>query len=169
MGNDSGRLIILQGDALAVLRTLPAGLVHCCVTSPPYWGLRDYGVADQLGLESTPEAYVARLVEVFREVKRVLRSDGTCWIVIADSYASGKGTCYNPGGGVANDRRVRREIGWRPTCDHGLPPMPCIVLDPFLGAGTTLLVARRLGRSGVGSDLRASYCDLARNRLKTTR
>jgi len=77
---------VLLGDALEVLRTLPNGLVHTCVTSPPYWGLRDYGVEGQLGLEATPEEYVERLVEVFREVWRVLRDDGTLWLVLGDSY-----------------------------------------------------------------------------------
>lgn len=87
-----GNAEIIQGDALEVLRTLPAGSVHCCITSPPYWGLRDYGVAGQLGLESTPEEYTARLVEIFREVRRVLRDDGTAWLNLGDSYAgSGKG------------------------------------------------------------------------------
>lgn len=78
---------ILQGDCLEVLRTLPAGSVHCCVTSPPYWGLRDYGVDGQLGLEKTPEEYVSRMVEVFAEVRRVLRDDGTLWLNLGDSYA----------------------------------------------------------------------------------
>lgn len=83
---------ILEGDCLALLRTLPAGSAHTCVTSPPYWGLRDYGVAGQIGLEKSPEDYVARLVEVFREVRRVLRPDGTLWVNLGDSYAtSGKG------------------------------------------------------------------------------
>ncbi|HOR08354.1 MAG TPA: DNA methyltransferase, partial [Candidatus Fermentibacter daniensis] len=67
---------ILQGDCREVLKTLPDCSVHCCVTSPPYFGLRDYGCAGQIGLESTPDAYVAELVAVFREVKRVLRDDG---------------------------------------------------------------------------------------------
>ena len=79
---------IHQGDALAVLTALPAESVHCCVTSPPYWGLRDYGADGQIGLERTPDAYVARLVEVFREVRRVLRGDGTLWLNLGDSYAS---------------------------------------------------------------------------------
>jgi len=80
------------GDCLSVLRTLPDASVHCCVTSPPYWGLRDYGHDGQIGLESTPEAYVARMVDVFREVRRVLRPDGTLWLNLGDSYAgSGKG------------------------------------------------------------------------------
>jgi DNA modification methylase len=76
-----------QGDCLEVLRTLPADSVHCCVTSPPFWGLRDYGVPGQLGLEPTPEEFVAKLVEVFREVRRVLRGDGTLWLNLGDSYA----------------------------------------------------------------------------------
>jgi DNA modification methylase len=74
------------GDALGVLRGMPAESVHCCVTSPPYWGLRDYGTDCQLGLEKTPEEYVARMVEVFREVRRVLRDDGTLWLNLGDSY-----------------------------------------------------------------------------------
>jgi DNA modification methylase len=82
---------IRQGDALTLLRAMPAESVQCCVTSPPYWGLRDYGVAGQLGLEPTPEAYVAAMVEVFREVRRVLRDDGTLWLNLGDSYA-GAGT-----------------------------------------------------------------------------
>ena len=79
---------IIPGDCIAGLRTLPDASVHCCVTSPPYWGLRDYGHDGQIGLESTPEAYVARMVEVFREVRRVLRDDGTLWLNLGDSYAA---------------------------------------------------------------------------------
>lgn len=66
---------IIQGDSLKVLKTLPDESVDCCITSPPYWGLRDYGVEGQLGLEKTPEEYVAKMVEVFKEVKRVLKID----------------------------------------------------------------------------------------------
>lgn len=76
------------GDALEVMRGLPAGSVHCCVTSPPYWGLRDYGQDGQLGLEKTPEEYVERLVKYFRAVKRLLRKDGTLWLNLGDSYAT---------------------------------------------------------------------------------
>jgi len=79
--------MILCGDVLWRLGDLPDESVHCVVTSPPYWGLRDYGVEDQIGLETTPEEYVARLVEVFQEVKRVLRKDGTCFVNLGDSYA----------------------------------------------------------------------------------
>jgi DNA modification methylase len=67
---------IIQGDALTVLKTFPDEFINCCVTSPPYWGLRDYGVDGQLGLEKTPEEYVGKMVEVFREVNRVLKKEG---------------------------------------------------------------------------------------------
>jgi len=74
------------GDALTILKTLPNQSVNCCVTSPPYWGLRDYGVDGQIGLERTPEEYVSQLVAVFAEVRRVLRDDGTLWLNLGDSY-----------------------------------------------------------------------------------
>jgi DNA modification methylase len=77
---------IIQGDALAVLKTLPSESASCCVTSPPYWGLRDYGVDGQFGLESSLVEYVARMVTVFGEVRRVLRDDGTLWLNLGDSY-----------------------------------------------------------------------------------
>ena len=80
---------ILIGDCREQLATLPEKSVHCCVTSPPYWGLRDYGVDGQLGLEPTPEEYVANIVGVFREVWRALRDDGTLWLNLGDSYAAG--------------------------------------------------------------------------------
>ena len=83
---------LLQGDCRQVLATLPAGSVQCCITSPPYWGLRDYGTAGQLGLEPTPEQYVANMVSVFREVWRVLRDDGTLWVNLGDSYSSTGGS-----------------------------------------------------------------------------
>jgi DNA modification methylase len=79
---------ILTGDCRNVLATLAADSVHCCVTSPPYWGLRDYGVPGQIGLESTFPEFISEMVKVFREVRRVLRPDGTCWINLGDSYAS---------------------------------------------------------------------------------
>ena len=79
---------ILKGDCREVLRELPAESVHCCVTSPPYFGLRDYGVAGQIGLEPSPSAFVNELVSVFNDVRRVLRRDGTVWLNLGDSYAS---------------------------------------------------------------------------------
>mgnify|MGYP001266386682 FL=1 len=85
---------ILHGDCRDVLKTLPDESVNCCVTSPPYFGLRDYKVDGQIGLEQTPDAYVAELVAVFREVRRVLREDGTLWLNLGDSYAAQRGgTC----------------------------------------------------------------------------
>ena len=79
---------ILQGDCRDILPTLPDASVQMCVTSPPYWNLRDYGVDGQIGLESTVDIYVNEMVEVFREVRRVLTDDGTCWINLGDSYVS---------------------------------------------------------------------------------
>jgi DNA modification methylase len=78
---------IIQGECREVLATLPDQSVHCIVTSPPYFGLRDYGVDGQIGLEQTPDAYIAEIVAVFREARRVLRDDGTFWLNIGDSYA----------------------------------------------------------------------------------
>ena len=89
---------IINADVMEGLRQLPDESVHCCVTSPPYWGLRDYGVDGQIGLEATPELFVARMVEVFSEVRRVLRKDGTCWVNLGDSYCS----TDKWGGGGAN-------------------------------------------------------------------
>src|SRR5687768_5132989 len=80
-------LTILEGDCRVVLPSLPADSVDCVVTSPPYWGLRDYGHTGQLGLERTPEDYVANMVAVFREVRRALKPSGTCWLNLGDSYA----------------------------------------------------------------------------------
>lgn len=114
---------IKQGDALTVLRDMPDASVHTCVTSPPYWGLRDYGVEGQLGLEATPGEYVARLVDVFAEVRRCLRSDGTLWVVLGDSWMSsstgpggeGKSTL---GGGLSTQIEARK----RPAKTGGLAP-----------------------------------------------
>lgn len=82
---------ILVGDCRAELAKLPDASVNCVVTSPPYFGLRDYGVDGQIGLEDTPDAFVAELVAVFREVRRVLRDDGTLWLNLGDSYAGSWG------------------------------------------------------------------------------
>ena len=87
----TSHVTVYQGDVLACLADLPDESVDCCVTSPPYWGLRDYGVAGQIGLEPTPDEYVAKLVAVFREVRRVLRKHGTLWLNLGDSYAGSWG------------------------------------------------------------------------------
>ena len=102
---------ILHGDCLEVLKRLPSESVHCIVTSPPYWGLRDYGAPGQLGLEPTPEEYVAALVEVFAEARRVLRGDGTLWLNLGDSYAGSWGN-YAPGG-IKGKQRPKSERGKR--------------------------------------------------------
>jgi len=81
---------IIQGDALTQLKELPGESVDCCITSPPYLGLRDYGVDGQIGLEESPEAYVNKLVEVFREVRRVLKKEGTLWLNLGSSYINKK-------------------------------------------------------------------------------
>ena len=91
---------LYQGDALTVLKSMPEQSVNCCVTSPPYWGLRDYGESGQYGLEEIPEQYVENMVLVFREVRRVLRDDGSLFLNIGDSYngSGGAGGDYNEGG-----------------------------------------------------------------------
>ena len=89
----TGGCTIYHGDCLDILKSTPEQSINCCVTSPPYFGLRDYGVDGQIGLESTQEEFVARMVDVFRGVRRVLRDDGTLWLNLGDSYATqaGKG------------------------------------------------------------------------------
>ncbi|MBU2704131.1 DNA modification methylase [Sporomusaceae bacterium BoRhaA] len=97
---------IINDDCIRALRRLSAKSIHCCVTSPPYWGLRDYGVVGQMGLEETPEEYIAKMVQAFREVWRVLRDDGTLWLNLGDSYATGtkaeRQQSKNPGVGANN-------------------------------------------------------------------
>lgn len=95
---------ILVGDCRARLRQMEAGSAQTCVTSPPYFGLRDYGHAGQIGLEPTPDDFVAAMVDVFREVRRVLRDDGTVWLNLGDSYAgAGYSNHANTGGAQRSD------------------------------------------------------------------
>ena len=116
-------MTFLLGDATETLRTLPDESVNCCVTSPPYYALRDYGKEGQIGLEETPEKYIERLVEVFREVKRVLKKDGTLWLNIGDSYyhttsnnggfsakSTLMGTADTAKGRIANNSGVRKKL-----------------------------------------------------------
>jgi DNA modification methylase len=100
------------GDCRALLAQLPDACVQTCITSPPYWGLRDYGLEGQLGLEDTPEQYIDVMVDVFRGVRRVLRDDGTLWLNIGDSYA---GSRSGPQGesGEMHDRQVVKHVGMR--------------------------------------------------------
>ena len=102
---------LLQGDCLQQLATLPAASVQCCVTSPPYWGLRDYGTAGQLGLEATPDEYVANMVAVFRAVRRVLRDDGTLWLNLGDSYSGAAGG-NNRGEGAGGGKERGKAMGF---------------------------------------------------------
>jgi site-specific DNA-methyltransferase (cytosine-N4-specific) len=272
--------MILQGDALTMLRTLPSESVHMTVTSPPYWNLRDYHhIAGQLGLERSYNEYIAKLCDVFDEVKRVLRPDGTCWVNLADSYSSSGSDYKAPKMLNAKMRRLgakspgmpRSDIprkslslipyrfalemvrrGWilrntiiwhkpnavpesmtdrftvdfeylfffaksphysfqqqfEPATERGTRqeqayvrnkrcvwPIPTkgfagghcavypeallevpilagcpeggVVLDPFLGSGTTALVAERLNRRWIGIELNPEYVQMAEKRLET--
>ncbi len=102
-----GNIRIVTGDSLTVLPTLAAGSVQCCVTSPPYWGLRDYQHVAQIGAEPTPERYVENLVAIFREVRRVLCKEGTLWLNVGDGYArnGGTGNC-GPNAMVGNTKKL---------------------------------------------------------------
>jgi site-specific DNA-methyltransferase (adenine-specific) len=257
---------IVTGPALQVLARLPADYVQTVITSPPYWSLRDYAIPGQIGLEATVQAYIAALVAVFAEVRRVLRPDGTLWLNIGDSYTSGGRTWRAPD--KKNPARamttrpptpdglkpkeltgipwrlafalqdagwyLRSDIIWRkpnaqpesvkdrPTRSHEylffltkseryyydpqtvreqndrqlrdvwdintyplpdvhfatFPPKlvePClllasrpgdVVLDPFLGSGTTGVVAVEWGRPFLGIELNPAYVDIARRRLR---
>jgi len=106
-----GDAVLYHGDCLEVMQDMPGQSVNCVVTSPPYWGLRDYGVAGQLGLEKTPEEYTEKLVAVFREVRRVLRDDGTLFLNLGDSYISNPGDRSKVGGfqGKASKERIKAE------------------------------------------------------------
>jgi site-specific DNA-methyltransferase (cytosine-N4-specific) len=98
---------IINGDSLTVLPSLAAESVQSCVTSPPYWGLRDYEHPAQIGAESSPETYVENLVKIFREIRRVLRNDGTVWLNVGDGYArnGGVGT-HGPNATVGNTKKL---------------------------------------------------------------
>lgn len=261
--------MILQGDALTILQTLPDESVQMAITSPPYWQLRDYHVAGQLGLEPSYDDYITRLCDVFDEVKRVLRSDGTCWVNLADTYSGSSGAPPSPFHAKARrfgytfpkpprtdipkkslclipfrfatqmvrrgwilrnvliwkkpnalpesvkdrftvdfeylfffakspryyfeqqrepavyekgmrNRRCILEVNTRPLFSNHFAAYPeeliempikagCpvggTVLDPFLGSGTTALVAERLGRQWLGIELNPEYINLAAERL----
>lgn len=129
------------GDVRKELRKLPAQSVHCAVTSPPYWKLRDYGYPEQLGLEHTPEEYVRNLVKVFRQVRRVLRDDGTLWVNMGDSYA-GNGAQYG------NDKSTLQ--GSKHACTNGLrrPTKKAPGLKPKDLVGIPWMVAFALRKDG---------------------
>lgn len=133
----AGLIRVIEGDCLTTLRTLQDASFQSCVTSPPYYGLRDYGHAGQIGLEPSPDEYVARMVAVFAEVRRVLRDDGTLWLNVGDSYAASQSnnggysakstlagfTNPNTKGRTANDAAVPRRLehGHKPKDLLGIP------------------------------------------------
>lgn len=108
---------VFQGDAVAILRQLPDNFFRCCVTSPPYWGLRDYASEGQIGAEVNPQDYIEHLVQVFEGVKRVLTEDGTFWLNIGDSYTSG-----NRGYRAPDKKNPVRAMNYRPPTPEGLKP-----------------------------------------------
>lgn len=141
---------LICGDVIDGLQTIPDGCVHCVVTSPPYWGLRDYGIDGQMGLESSPDEYVTRLVGVFREVRRVLRDDGVCWLNLGDSYATGKGTCHNPGGGDSAfaSVKMKKDAGAYPLNRHNVSDVRSWGLKPKDMVGIPWRVALALQADG---------------------
>jgi site-specific DNA-methyltransferase (adenine-specific)/site-specific DNA-methyltransferase (cytosine-N4-specific) len=106
---------IMVGDSRKVLAKLPEGIFQCAITSPPYWGLRDYGIEGQIGAEPEMEDYIRDLVAVFREVRRVLRDDGTLWLNIGDSYTSGNRGWRDP-----DKKNPARGMSYRPPNPKGL-------------------------------------------------
>jgi len=108
---------VFQDDSEALLKRLPDGFFRCCITSPPYWGLRDYGTAAQIGAEARPEDYIARLRAVFEEVRRVLASDGTLWLNMGDTYTSG-----NRGYRAPDKKNPVRGMSYRAKTPPGLKP-----------------------------------------------
>ena len=123
---------LLNGDVRQTLQKLETESVHCVVTSPPYWGLRDYGSEGQLGLEETPDEYIDNMVKVFREVKRVLRNDGTVWLNLGDSYAGSNGSrgiTENTPSVKKGDKLLLKRIEGRNFTEHKDGGMPIISPD----------------------------------------
>jgi DNA modification methylase len=129
-------ITLLTGDCREVLKTRPSASVHCCITSPPYWGLRSYGMgadSGELGLEATPQEYVNNMVAVCKEVKRVLRADGTLWLNLGDSYAGGgRGSGYSDkqdsNGGTVGMPPSIIPTGCKPKDLVGIPWMVAVAL-----------------------------------------
>ena len=113
--------MVFQGDAEELLKQLPSNFFRCCITSPPYWGLRDYGTEDQIGAEKKPSDYICRLVAVFGQVRRVLTEDGTLWLNISDSYTSG-----NRGYRAPDKKNPVRAMSYRAKTPDGLKPKDLI-------------------------------------------
>lgn len=137
------RNIIHLGDCLDVLKTLPDNSIDCCVTSPPYYALRDYGIEGQLGLEETPEKYIAKMTEVFMEVYRVLKPEGTLWLNIGDSYNGYKGNAKSQ----YNDSKFVGGHGGHPTRPSGYG-LECKELKPKDLIGIPWMLAFSLRNAG---------------------
>lgn len=112
---------IYYGDALSILKTIETNSIQCCITSPPYWGLRDYGIENQIGAEYHLEEYIEKLVTIFKEVKRVLTNDGTLWLNIGDSYTSGNRKWRD-----TDKKNPARAMNYRPPTPKGLKPKDLI-------------------------------------------
>ena len=108
---------VYQGDAGEILKQLPEKFFHCVITSPPYWGLRDYGAAGQIGAEEDPDEYVQRLAVVFDQARRVLRDDGTLWLNLGDCYTSGNRNYRAP-----DKKNPIRAMSYRAKTPQGLKP-----------------------------------------------
>ena len=122
---------ILQGNKIETLKSIPDNYVNCCITSPPYYGLRNYNAENQIGLEETPEMYIEKLLNVFNEVKRILRPDGTLWINIGDSYAgSGQGFGGTQKGKYGGEYKnvIQKVKGCKPKDLIGIPWMLAFAL-----------------------------------------
>jgi site-specific DNA-methyltransferase (cytosine-N4-specific) len=118
---DATESAIITGDARQLLARMPAGVFQSCITSPPYWSLRNYHIAGQIGLEPSLDAYIASLVGIFAEVYRVMRDDGTLWLNIGDSYTSGGRTWRAP-----DKKNAARAMNIRPPTPDGLKPKDLI-------------------------------------------
>lgn len=118
---DAEDIQIILGDSRRILADIPDNTFQCCITSPPYWGLRDYDYPDQIGAEDKVEQYVEHLVIVFREVRRTLREDGILWLNIGDSYTSGGRTWRAP-----DKKNPARSMTYRPNTPEGLKPKDLI-------------------------------------------
>jgi DNA modification methylase len=134
---------ILLGDNIETLKTIPDNFINCCITSPPYYGLRDYGIENQIGLENTPEEYIQRLVIIFKEVKRVLREDGTLWLNIADTYAgSENGAAHYPESANTYKQQTNKGVLAMPNLPQGKVPNGCKSKD-LIGIPWLLAFASR--------------------------
>lgn len=138
---DRSGIVMYQGDCRLLLKHLPEQSVNCCVTSPPYWGLRDYGHEDQIGLERTPDDYIQTMINVFREVRRVLRDDGTLWLNLGDTY-----NAYNGGAGPGS-KLSKNQTEQRPKLETGYG-LQCKTLKPKDLIGIPWRVALALQADG---------------------